>query len=49
MNTGFSWEGDNLANIDIDGMIILKWITGNRMGIYTGLIWFRIGSSKWLF
>jgi hypothetical protein len=53
MNTRFLWEvqkeEDNLADIDVDGMIMLKWITGNRMGICIGLIWFRIRSSNGLF
>jgi hypothetical protein len=32
---------EHLENLDVDGIIILKWILGSRVG---GFIWLRIGT-----
>ena len=35
-----------LANLDIDGMIILKWICKRYDGVaWTGLLWLRTGTG----
>jgi hypothetical protein len=37
---------DNLEDLDVDGRIILKCILGIYCGkLWTGFIWFRIGTS----
>jgi hypothetical protein len=39
-------ERDNLEYPDVDGRIILRWIFRNGMwGLWTGLIWLRIGTG----
>ena len=47
--TGFWWgnlrERDYLGNPGVDGRIILRWIFSKwDVGIWTGLIWLRIGT-----
>jgi hypothetical protein len=50
VHTGFWWgdlrEGDHLKDPDVDGRIILKWIFKKwDGGVWTGLIWLRIGTG----
>jgi hypothetical protein len=50
VNTGF-WCGDlrernNLKDLDLDKRVILKLIFKNSDGVWTGLIWLRIGRGK---
>ena len=47
---GFGWgnlrERDHLGNRGVDGRIILRWIFRKwDVGIWTGLIWLRIGTG----
>jgi hypothetical protein len=47
---GFWWESwkerDHYEDIDLDGRIILRRILEKQNGvIWTGLIWFRIGTN----
>jgi len=53
MHTKFLSEnlngGDHLEDLDVDGKTILEWILGKYDGkVWTGFIWFGIGSSGWL-
>jgi hypothetical protein len=34
-----------LENLGVDVRIILKWISKNGMGVWTGFIWLRTGPS----
>jgi len=48
--TGFWWgnlrERDHLGDPGVDGRIVLRWIFRKwDVGIWTGLIWFRI--DRW--
>jgi hypothetical protein len=48
--TGFWWgnlsESDNLGDPDVDGRITLRRIFRKwDLGLWTGLIWLRIGSG----
>ena len=50
---GFWWgdleERDHLADLDVDGRIILKWTFKEWGGeAWTGLIWLRIGTGDGL-
>jgi hypothetical protein len=36
---------DQYEDLGLDGMIILKWITGKYVGKLIGFIWFRIGTA----
>jgi hypothetical protein len=52
--TGFWWgnlrERDHLEYPGIDGRIILRWIFRKwNVGVWTGLIWLRIGAGGGLF
>jgi hypothetical protein len=39
-------ERNNYKNLDVDGRTILKWILEEHDGaVWSGLIWFRIGTS----
>jgi hypothetical protein len=41
---------DNMVDINVDGKIILEWISVKYDGnVWTGFIWFRIGTSYELF
>jgi len=42
-------ERDHLADLAVDGRIILILIFKNGMGAWTGLIWLRIGTGDGLF
>ena len=47
--SGFWWgnlrERDNLADPDVDGRTILRWIFRKQNeGVWTGSSWFRIGT-----
>jgi hypothetical protein len=43
LNSGKNIKGiDQLEDLDVDGKIILEWIVGK---VWTGCIWFRIGTS----
>ena len=49
MNTGFWWknlrETDHLEDPGADGRIILRWIFRKwDVGVWTGLMWLRIGA-----
>jgi hypothetical protein len=37
-----------LENLGRDGRIILNVISRNKMGAWTGLIWFRVEIRRWL-
>jgi len=40
---GNRWEGDHWGDLDVDGWIILGWISRRwDVGIWTGLGWSRI-------
>jgi len=40
---------NHLGDIGIDGRIILEWIFENQgRKLWTGFVWLRIGTSKWL-
>jgi hypothetical protein len=45
------WSGNpkgkvHLEDLGVDGSIILKWLLGKYGGkVWTGCIWFRIGTS----
>jgi len=48
--TWFWWrnlrERDHLGDLYVDGRIILRWIFGKWfVGVWTGLIWLRIGTG----
>jgi hypothetical protein len=50
VRVGFWWgdleKKDHLADLDVDGSIILKWIFKEWGGeAWTGLIWLRIGTG----
>jgi len=50
VRVGFWWgdleERDHLADLDVDGRIILKWIFKEWGGeAWTGLIWLMIGTG----
>jgi len=39
-------ERDHLGDLDVDGMIILRWIFRKwDVGAWTGSIWLRIGKG----
>jgi hypothetical protein len=38
-------KGDLLEDRGVDGRIILKWIFEMDAGVWTGLIWLRIGTG----
>jgi hypothetical protein len=42
---GKTRERGHLEDPGVDGRIILRWSFGNGMGVWTGLIWVRIGTS----
>ena len=35
-------EGDHWGDLEVDGMIILRWIFGKWEGVETGWSWLRI-------
>jgi hypothetical protein len=42
-------ERDNSEDLGVDGKIILECILGKYGGnVWTGIIWFRIGTNGWL-
>jgi len=48
--TGFWWgntsERDHWGEPGVDGRVILRWIFGKwNVGLWTGLIWLRIGTG----
>jgi hypothetical protein len=50
MHIGFWWESqkerDHYEDLDVGARIILEWILERYDGVvWTGLIWFRIGTS----
>jgi hypothetical protein len=50
--TGFWWgnlrERDHMGDPGVDGKIILSRIFWKRdLGVWTGLIWLRIGTGGW--
>ena len=52
MCTGFWWgnltERDRWGDPGIDGRIILRWISRKwDVGVWTGLVWFRIMNERW--
>jgi len=54
MHAGFWWENlmqkDRLGNPSEYGRIILKWISKKQnAGTWTGLVWFKAGTSCGLF
>jgi hypothetical protein len=49
VKTGFWWgnlrEGVHLEDRDVDGRKVLRWIFRKwNVGVWTGLIWLRIGT-----
>jgi len=51
MYTGFWWgnlrESDHLEDKGVDGRIILRWTFSKwALGVWTGLIWLRIGTDS---
>jgi hypothetical protein len=40
-------KGKKTRDLTVDGSIILKWI--QAMMVWTGLVWFRIGTTRSLF
>jgi hypothetical protein len=52
MHIGFWWESqketDHQEDQDVGGCIILKWFLERQDGVWTGLIWLRIGTSEGL-
>jgi len=50
IHTGFWWEDlrkkDHLEDAGVEGRIILRWIFRKwDVGVWTGLIWLRIGTG----
>jgi hypothetical protein len=52
VSTEFWWrnlgEREQLEDLSVSGIIILKWIFRNWEGAWAGLNWIRIGTGDWL-
>jgi len=53
VHTGFWWgnlrEKDHFEDLGVDGRIILKRAFNRWVGVWTGLIWLRVGENYGLF
>jgi len=45
---GKLWERGHFKDTGLDGRIIFKWIFKKWFGAWNELIWFRIGTWRWL-
>jgi hypothetical protein len=43
------WGRDHLEDLGVAWRIKFKWIFKSKMGVWNGLVRFRIGTGGWLF